>query len=72
MLNTDLNEVSCPADEDYLLRRLGEAVAVLWPRLPPVMQQAILNQAETISYRQDISEVRHQLRDLLESRPPAR
>ncbi len=66
-MSQDPNRISSStADEDHLLRLIGKAVSRLWPSLPPLVQEAILNQAETNSYRQDVSEVRERLKAYLE------
>ncbi len=54
------------AEEDDLLRQIGKALALLWPNLPPLVKEAILNQAETMSFRQDVSQVREKLKAYLE------
>ena len=55
------------AEEDDLLRQIGKALALLWPNLPPLVKEAILNQAETLSYRPSASAAREQLRLFLET-----
>ncbi len=55
-----------PTEEDYLIS-VGKAVALLWRYMPEAMQEAILNQAETLSYRPSVSAAREQLRSFLET-----
>ncbi len=55
-----------PTEEDYLIS-VGKSVALLWRYMPAAMQEAILNQAETLSYRPSASAAREQLRSFLET-----
>ncbi len=62
-----LEDPSAVPDEEHLLIRTGEAVALLWRHLPDALRTAILNQAETLSYRQEIAGLREQLDAFLAS-----
>lgn len=62
-----LDDPSSAPDEEHLLIRTGEAVALLWRHLPDALRVAILNQAETISYRQEMAGLREQLDAFLEA-----
>ncbi|HEX2555540.1 MAG TPA: hypothetical protein VHL98_17720 [Microvirga sp.] len=56
-----LEDPSATPDEEHLLMRTGEALALLWRHLPDALRLAILNQAETLSYRQEMAQLRARL-----------
>ena len=62
-----LDDPSSAPDEEHLLIRTGEAVALLWRHLPEALRIAILHQAETLAYRQEIAGLREQLDTFLVS-----